>query len=209
MCCAVCQAESFFSEQQAAAAAAAAYSKQEAALARRVAQLPRPVMAARGDTSLTMSIDKRAQSTDGPMAVSVLGPTTSPHYAHFQVRCLAPFLSATQSLGALQHVPCRMPNCNLLLSCTPCRPAECTFESLTSVHMFFAPHDDCPPHSNTHTIALRTTCLSSPPECPTLNTSQCPAPPAGLLSVPARLPCSSRPRRRLEQRAHARQLKVC
>jgi uncharacterized protein (DUF58 family) len=69
----VCQAESFFSEQQAAAEAAAAYAKHEAALARRVAQLPRPVMSARTDTSVTMTIDKRAQSTDGPMAVSVLG----------------------------------------------------------------------------------------------------------------------------------------
>jgi osmotically-inducible protein OsmY len=64
------QAESFFSEQQAAAAAAAAYAKEEAALARRVAQLPRPVMSARSDTSITMTIDKRAPM-DGTMAVSL------------------------------------------------------------------------------------------------------------------------------------------
>lgn len=64
------QAESFFSEAERAAAASAAYAKHEAALARRVAQLPRPVMAARSDNSITITIDKRGQVSDDRMAVS-------------------------------------------------------------------------------------------------------------------------------------------
>jgi hypothetical protein len=67
-----CQAESFFSETNAAAAASAAYAKHEAALARRVAQLPRPVMAARSDNSISITIDKRGPVSDDKMAVSHL-----------------------------------------------------------------------------------------------------------------------------------------
>jgi hypothetical protein len=71
LCCALttCQAESFFSEANAAAAASAAYAKNEAALARRVAQLPRPVMAARSDNSISITIDKRGPVSDDKMAV--------------------------------------------------------------------------------------------------------------------------------------------
>lgn len=64
------QANSFFSEANAAAASAAAYAKHEAALARRVAQLPRPVMASRTDTSINITVDKRGPVSDDRMAVS-------------------------------------------------------------------------------------------------------------------------------------------
>jgi hypothetical protein len=65
------QAESFFSEANAAAAASAAYTKNEATLARRVAQLPRPVMTGRTDNSITITVDKRGPVGDDRMAVSV------------------------------------------------------------------------------------------------------------------------------------------
>ena len=71
MCVWVLQAESFFSEANAAAAASAAYAKNEAALARRVAQLPRPVMTGRTDNSITITVDKRGPVGDDRMAVSV------------------------------------------------------------------------------------------------------------------------------------------
>lgn len=66
------QAASFFSEANAAAAAAAEYAKHEAALARRVAQLPRPVMTSRSDSSITITVDKRGAVSDDRMAVSWL-----------------------------------------------------------------------------------------------------------------------------------------
>jgi hypothetical protein len=66
------QAESFFSEAGRAAAASAAYAKHEAALARRVAQLPRPVMSGRSNSSISITIDKRGRVSDDAMAVSVL-----------------------------------------------------------------------------------------------------------------------------------------
>lgn len=66
------QANSFFSSASAAAASAAAYAKNEAALARRVAQLPRPVMASRTDSSITITVDKRGAVSDDRMAVSAL-----------------------------------------------------------------------------------------------------------------------------------------
>lgn len=66
------QAESCFSEAGRVAAASAAYAKHESALARRVAQLPRPVMSARSDSSISITIDKRGRVSDDTMAVGVL-----------------------------------------------------------------------------------------------------------------------------------------
>ena len=76
LCCSVLQASSFFSEASAAAEAAAVYAKHATALARRVAQLPRPVMSSRTDTSICITVDKRGAVSDDRMAVSTGGART-------------------------------------------------------------------------------------------------------------------------------------
>jgi len=58
------QADQFFNEASSASAAARKLSQHEAALSKRIAQLPRPVMSARGTSSITINLDRRGQADE-------------------------------------------------------------------------------------------------------------------------------------------------
>jgi hypothetical protein len=57
-CCFVVQAEAFFAQQR-HSAGSSRYAAAAALLAKRLAQLPRPVMANRSNSSITINVDRR------------------------------------------------------------------------------------------------------------------------------------------------------